>query len=905
MGAASDLEGNYLILGVPPGKYTILVMMMGYSKVTINDVVANAGEVTKIDASLTPEVIEAEEVVVTAKAIRNTEAVLLKDRQKAIAVSDAVSAEAISKAGGGNAADAMKQVTGASVVEGKYVYVRGLGDRYTSIQLNGAELPSVDPYKRAGAIDLIPSNLIDNIVTVKSFTPDKPGDFSGGTVNVETKDFPEDLNISLSTSTSYNSQTTFKDNVLFYEGSSTDWLGFDNGDRAIPSILGADTYTVDAGLAQQDMDVARTVDQITKAFGSNMAPITKKMPVNQNYALSIGNQFTVLNRPLGYLASLTYSRNHSFYDNGQYSNWWLGQSDSVQQDLENVYNLVDTKSTDEVLWGGQLKLSYKLTPKHIISLDGIYNQNGESTARFFDGPYPYDLPPDRNYRVTKLQYKESSLKNLQLNGDHQLIGARVSWKGSYAKVAQNEPDLRFFYSNLSRDRVYRMKSNLPPERYFRFLDEDQWESKLDIAIPFKQWSGIRATFKVGVVYAYKTRDFLERRFTYNNYLSTRITSLNQSHGDINQFFDETNLGMIGTRQTPDGRTFPRIGIYISEENRKSSNYSGDQTIAASYAMFDLPLVKNLRFIGGARYEITDIKVESDNKELPTGTISTTDLLPSVNLIYNLKENMNARFAFTRTLARPTFREISSFQSYDFNGGSKYVGNPELKRTLINNLDLRWEWFSRPGEIYAISAFWKEFKDPIELSIKPEESSDVTNIAYTWKNVDEALTYGLEVEIRKQLDVITSALNGFSIGANVSIIESRVDIDTTELASISGKRLDASDSRPFQGQSPYLVNLTLGYDNLKYGISASVYYNVFGKRLSIVSLSGTPDVYEQPFRLLNVSVSKKLTSQITLKLAGNNLLDDAVKQTQQFKDKEYIFRQYNRGRSFSIGLSYDL
>ena len=236
-GAASDLEGNYRIVSVPPGTYNVKLNYMGYAETQITDVVVTAGEVTKINVTLKPEVLEAEEVMVTAKALRNTEAVLLKDRQKAIAVSDAISAEAISRSGSGDAAEAMTKVTGASVVDGKYVYIRGLGERYSNTHLDGAELPTADPDKKAFQMDLFPSNLLDNIVTVKTFTPDKPGNFSGGIVNIGTKTFPESFTMSFSSSASCNTQTTLNDNFILYGGGSTDWLGFDDGTRDIPDLF--------------------------------------------------------------------------------------------------------------------------------------------------------------------------------------------------------------------------------------------------------------------------------------------------------------------------------------------------------------------------------------------------------------------------------------------------------------------------------------------------------------------------------------------------------------------------------------------------------------------------------------------------------------------------------------------
>ncbi|RQW04314.1 TonB-dependent receptor, partial [candidate division KSB1 bacterium] len=519
MGAASDLEGNYLILGVPPGNYALLVMMMGYAKVTINDIVVTAGEVTKINASLKTEVIEAEEVVVTAKAIRNTEAVLLKDRQKAIAVSDAISAEAISRSGSGNAAEAMKQVTGASIVDGKYVFVRGLGDRYTSTQLNGAEIPSSDPYKRAGSIDLIPTNLVDNIIAVKTFTPDKQGNFSGGTVDIRTKDFPEQLDLKFSAGTSYNTQTTFSDNAIGYAGGNLDWLGMDDGKRDIPEVVESSeipTPKFDTAVLDQIIDYSR-------AFNPQMAPVNMKPALNQSYSFSIGNQINLFNRPLGFLGSVSYSRNYSSYSDGQYNAWSLGSSQ--QEQMHKVFRMNDTKTVDEVLWGGLLKASYKLTPAHILGFNFIYNINGESNARQLEGNYDYDKLDDVDdlYHSSVLSYNQRRLTSAQLSGDHyfnNLLQAKVAWNAALSRTEQDEPDIRYFTSYTVIDGENRgtgVFTNLPPTRLYRKLNEQNKDLSLDISIPFKQWSGKQGTIKFGGFYGEKSRDFTERSFLYSYY----------------------------------------------------------------------------------------------------------------------------------------------------------------------------------------------------------------------------------------------------------------------------------------------------------------------------------------------------------------------------------------------------
>jgi len=898
LGAASDLNGKYIIENVPQGNHTLIVSIIGYAEIKVNNLQVKQGETTSLNLSAKSEILTTDVVVVEAKAVQNTEASLLKARQKSLAVSDAVSAEAISKAGSGNAAEAMKQVTGASVVGGKYVYVRGLGDRYTSTQLNGAELPSTDPAKRAASIDIIPTNLIDNIQTVKSFTPDKPGNFSGGTVDIKTKDFPEDFNFSFSMSSSYNSQTTFNDNgPLSHSGGNLDWLGMDDGSRELPDVVrNKDVYIPDVAEAGQDLEKAVTLDKIVKGFNPEIAPSKLTPMPNQNYSLSLGNQIQFLNRPLGYIASLTYGRSISSYSDGSYQRWDIGNLGS--QELQNDYRLNDSKTTDEVLWGALLKTSYKLSNNHIISMNGMYNQNGESTTRYLTGSYPYDLDPTSTWIGSVLAYKERNLKSFQMNGEHNLswlFDTRIEWKGSLGTSNQDEPDLRYFNSFKNKNNLYGIKANIPPARYWRSLEEDRQEFKLDITLPFKQWAGHSGSIKFGGLTAKKDRNHTERHFEYKqdpvfNYLGSEDT-----------LFAENNVGLIDTtKRTIAGVTYRRydFGLVIRENYFPQGNYIADQNISAGYLMIDLPLFSKLRLIGGARFETTDMFLETEAKNTNRASYKTDDILPSANLIYSLQENMNIRLGFNRTLARPMFREVAPYASWDFQGGNTYIGNPDVSRTLIDNADLRWEWFSRPGEIYAVSAFWKSFKNPIE---------EVFNTfgEITWMNMDKASVYGLELEARKKLDIISPYLADFSIGTNLSLVESKVEIPDTLLFLRKQTRPDAANSRPFQGQSPYLFNLNVNYDNLDAGMSASIYYNIFGKRLNKVSLGGTPDIYEQPFGMLNFSLGWELIQNVKFKFSAKNILNDEIKMTHSYRGKEYIHQAYKVGRSFSIGLGYSI
>ena len=902
LGAASDLDGNFEIRGVPVGSYTLIASMVSYTKIRVTNVEVKSDQLTKLNISLQEGAIETEEVVVTAKMVQNSEASLLKMRQKSSSISDAISSEFISRSGSSNAADAMTKVTGASVVDGKYIYVRGLGDRYTSSQLNGAEIPSVDPYRRGGSIDIIPAGLIDNIQAVKSFTPDKQGDFSGGSVDISTKDFPEKFTLNFSASSEYNSLLSFNSKGLTSSTSSTDWLGFDNGMRSVPDIVGEKLWVANYGSATKDNEVAKQIDDVTNSFSNEMMPTTKSIPLNQSYSLSVGDQISLFGNPFGYIASLSYKNRNSGYIDGELNRWSRGVADPNKTQLDVVLNLNDTKTTNDVLLGGMVKGSYKLSPLHIISINGLYNQNGINTARHVYGYFPYDQPASWIYEARAIEYKERTLGSLQIDGDHlfpELLGLKFNWKASHISSKEDEPDLRYFYNYITPTTVYGIKSNLPPERYFRKTSEYQNEYQANFSIPFTQWSGNIGSIKFGGRYSEKNREFRERRFAYYPVNQIGVYFRNEN-GDLNQLFSDKYLGWVRTDTTNRGTTVNVIPIYIDETDQTSSNYDGDNFVRAAYGMFDLPIFSDLRLIAGARYEATNMSVISQNPSADEGKIDTKDLLPSVSFIYSAMENMNFRFSYGKTLARPNFREIAPFKNYDFNGGDSYVGNPSLERTLIDNFDLRWEWFSRPGEIYSISLFYKKFYNPIEAKIL-----DGVNKVNSWANVPHADVRGIELEARKNLSVISSSLSGFVFGGNFSYIWSEVDIDSKELESIRAYEPDASSTRPFQGQSPYLVNLYLNYDDENAGWSASIFYNVFGKRLATVGSVGAPDVYEKPFNMLNASVTKKLFQNLSLKISAKNILDSKVEKFQEFKGKEFIYNSYRIGSGISLELKYNL
>ncbi|MDE2730133.1 MAG: outer membrane beta-barrel protein [Bacteroidota bacterium] len=939
-GDATDLNGDFSF-ETEAGIHTLIVNYLGYTAVTVENVVVTAGELTRLEIQLYPEALEYDEVTIEASVIEGSEAGLLRSRAKAVAVSDAIGSEQISRSGSGDAAAAMTKVTGASVVGGRYVYIRGLGDRYANTTLNGSTLPSADPDRKAVQLDLFPAALIDKIVTLKTFTPDKPGDFSGGLVDVATKAFPDRFTFQLSISGSYDDQSSRIDNFLTYEGSPTDWIGRDDGLRALPGILGdkapgapmpreADLRDLRTGITNAIRQArADSLNGFARAFNSIMYPSRTSTPINRSLSVAGGGKLHILGHPLGLSGSLTYNRSYQYYDDGVFSQWRL-----VGGDVAGSENLISTtyfgpdpdltlitradpleagsfmnvRGTDEVNWGGSGTLAFQPTDNHELAFTLLRTQSGTSQATMLGGYR--DQSRNATFFTRSLDYKERSMSSYQLRGEHGFRLIQMAWSVSVARNTQNEPDLRFFSSDRN---IFETSGGLdttwtlgggnapPPQRYFRDLEEDTRGAILDVAIPFRQWNGLGARVIFGARYDDSQREFRQRRFEY---VEGREISFADFHGDPAAYFNEVNLGVRDTLSLGDITAY-NAGLYVLENSPDRANYDASRDVRAGYVMLDMPLARTVRVIGGARVESTEMVTESFDDMHPDslrrGVLRQTDWLPALNVVMALGENMNARLAATRTLARPTYRELAPFQSFNFVGGDIQEGNPLLNRTLITNLDVRWEWFMRSGELLAVSGFYKTFEDPIERVLRNVGEGRFVS----FQNVDRARVYGAEFEARKRLDtwIQVPVLGDISLGGNFSMVQSVVDIPEEELIIIRASDPGATTTRSLEGQSPYLLNLNASYENFRTGTTLGVYYTVFGDRLLAVTQGATPDVFEKARRDLDVTFTQDLPINFRVKLSAKNLLGTSVRQIQTFKGQNYDYLSFSRGRIFSVGITY--
>jgi TonB-dependent receptor len=905
MGAVTDLQGSFVIRNVPFGTYTVVASMVGYGGVKVTSVVVSDNGLAKVELALKPQLIQTQGVTVEAKMLKNTEASLLKERQASHSVSDAISSEAISRSGASDAASAMMRVTGASVANGKYAVIRGLSDRYTNTRLNGSALPSADPDKQAFSMDLVPTNLLDNIVVTKSYTADQPGNFTGGSVNLVTKDFPESRTLTFTAGSSYNTEFTGK-SVLTNSTSSRDWLGYDDGMRDIPDYLQANLYRLLADSAQRTrrkpvsanhydssgQRYASFMDSACKAFTPQFNPHKRTAPLNQNYSVSYGDNLSFFGRSLGFVGNLTYDRSQSAFYNGA-NNLYTALSGT---ELMEVDRLNENRGSDEVLWGGMANVNYSLATNHKIGARYVYNRNGAQQSATLDGVWN-DFGPGSMFSSYNVDYTQRTMRSLQLNGAHEMklgLPVRVEWSYSDSKSKQKQ-NLRQFLVNYYVDSSvvptdtsgWGITSSAEPTVYWRDVNETNKEFNLDLKVNFTKTTSL----KLGGNYLDKERTFRQTEIKWAQSNSTTI--LNQYKGDMDAWINHAGLTDSTSSQ------FYLFDTYLYFFPTAEDEYNGSQKIPAWYGLFEAPVAKNLNLVAGIRHERTDMEAMNLSADPFGGKINGSAWLPSLNLTYSLSPKMNLRGAFSRTLARPNIREIAPFRSTEFAGSKYFYGNPDLKMTRITNWDLRWEWFTRTNEIFAVSAFYKSFVDPIEIAYQGSNYDRKPINAPTARNL------GLEFEVRKNLDQVSHKLANFSIGGNLTLVRSRLKIPEGELSQMRSFDPNVSSERPMSNQSPYIVNLNLGYDNAKTGTAVTLLYNVFGRRFFYNADGGSPDIYEMPHKQIDLILSQNIFRGATFKASAKNLLNEGFE-----ADYYYIgsgaktpFQKHDGGRSFSIGMSY--
>lgn len=919
-GAATDISGSYQIT-VAPGTYTLVASYVSYATQKVTDVEVKANETTRIDIGLVSDDIQLGEVVVTASQINNNEVALLKLQQKSYAVQDGISAGEMQRLGIGNSAESMKMVTGATIESGKYVVVRGLGDRYSLTQMNGVTLPSSDPYRNSSSMDLIPSSMIENIVTTKTFTPDQPGNFTGGNVNVTTKSLPDKFYISVGAAVGYNTQSSFVDNFRTDPVSgSKDWLGYDDGSREMPGIfqneanrndLTSNIYLLARNPSEHNQGARDLLDNTSKALaGRGFTPVNKSVLLNHSYSLALGNRKTFLGKEFGYNLGLNYSKDYKNFNDKQI-NIYRASASAETENLPTDFAIAGNEGVESTSLGGIFSLAAKLNTFNTLSFDYTYSNDASINALDMEGIWPAAVSGAHLFQSRSVGMVQRTLSNYQLKGTHVLPGlnkAEIHWLGGYVSSRQYEPDTRVFANMVREPNIYSMNDSEGqlPFHFFRDLDDVQYSGKIDFELPV----GTKGQHKIkaGVFGSKKEREFDEYRFqlSLTGVSNTDLyTSFREADGDFEQFFRPENAGILGVANN--GNYL--IGNWYENKSRPTNFYSGHEQVLAAYGMGVFQLADKLKFIGGVRVEKTDFEVESEDPRREAGVIDELDFLPSVNLIYALNDNSNLRLSGSQTLARPNMRELAPFESFDLVGGFLILGNPELERTTIRNFDVRYEFFPKGGEIFAVSAFYKDFTNPIQKQLIPVASGG----QYQYVNVDKGELAGVELEFRKELGFISPLFENFKFSTNFTYTYSKVDLTDEEYETFSKINPDLKTWRPFQAQSPYIVNVNLSYVNDEKQFEVAAYANAFGRRLFANGFGGAPDVYEVygredtdvPTPDLNLMISKTIFKNLNVSLKGENLLDYKVIRNQEFKGNYFTTEAYSIGSNYTLSLKYSL
>lgn len=921
-GATTDYDGNYLVQ-LEPDTYSLSINYLSYAKFQVSDISIRSKETFNLDVALESESVSLGEIIIKADAVRSSEVAVLALQRSASGIQDGVSAQQISRTGSTNAADAIRQLPAAVIQDGRFIVVRGLGDRYSISQLNGVTLPGTDPYRNSSSLDLIPGQIIESITSAKTFTPDMPGNFSGGLINIDTKSIPDKFNMSIGVSTSYNSASSLINNFAGHaEGGKLDWLGFDDGSRDQPSLLldpdnryllSSSTYL---SARQNDQEAIRNVfHESSRGLSNTFVPEYGSTPLNVGFNFALGHRFPLFGRDFGFTFALNYSTNYQHYENGVVSTFINTNTDF----LFPYQQLTESKSVQNPALGSLLNLSYKLSDHHILSGNIIFNNDAEIIARAQSGQYLGQVSNSlAQFKTLSNEFIQRQMTNYQLSGKHNFPKAnqlQVEWNGTVTNSFQHEPDLRYFaYSTVTENpgggemltSYYMNNSEYAfPYHFFRKLTDEMYEGKLDVSMPI--FTQRELTYpdeiKVGGLFSHATRNFEEYRYQLNNSGVPSSLNFTSFEGDFDAFWNESNFGIIDTLFYPDGTVQRYVtGYHYVNQINARNFYTGSQDITAGYAMLTYNLTRKLRAIGGVRMESTKMEVISADTTLPAGNINLTDFLYSLNLVWSLSENSNLRAAITQTLARPNLRELAPFVQFDTKNGFFNVGNPALRRTLINNYDLRYEIYPAAGELIAVSAFYKEFNDPIIRAFNPRAT--IPELSFI--NVDKAIVLGAEVEFRKALGFIHHAMRNFYFNTNLALIHSSYDIPASEIE--SSRNIDPEydqTTRPFQGQAPFIINAILSYNHPESGTEISLSYNLSGKKLYNISLFATPDVYEQPVSMLNLKASKRFAKQYQVSVYARNLLNADNQKTLSFHGKEYIAESSLIGRTFGVSLTYNV
>jgi outer membrane receptor protein involved in Fe transport len=886
IGASTDVEGNYEIPRVKAGRYNIVITYVSYKTKTVPNVEVYPDQTTVLNTSIQEDVMELESIVVTTKRQTDTDISVITELKKADLVAVGISSQQIRLSQDRDAAQVIRRVPGITIIGNRFVNVRGLSERYSTVLLNGIIAPSSEVDSKAFSFDLIPSNMLDRMLVYKSGSPELPGEFAGADISIYTKSVVPENYTSLSVSGSFRSGTTWQGASLSQEKGGTDWIGIDDGTRKLPSsFTDVNLRALSLGVPSEQNQLLSATKSLPNTWDTRSLTPLPDLRIN----LDLARAWKIGNKKIENITSLSYANTNQLLEIEQ--NYFEVFSQTLQKSSPR-FQFKDIRFTQTNRLGAITNFTLELNPSNRLEFRNFYNQQGQNQSTFRTGT---EDAQGFDVKNQAFNYFSRKIYSGQLSGKHSFSDAvNFNWILGYNNTSADQPDYRRIRSQRpigTSDpltvQIPSTASSVDAGRFYSTLSESSYTAVGNLEIKLNPRAEEPKQMKViaGYYLEQKDRAFSARWFS-NKWLSTPDFGLIQK--PFSQIFTPENLGT---------KFILEEGTNIGPDSY--DRYDAQNMLLAGYAGIVTPIAEKFRLSAGVRVEnnvqLVDVYFGLQKEKRRDVDSPLTVIMPFFNLSYNLTEKMLVRLAYSKTVNRPVFRELVRFTYYDFDRNADVFGNPSLRTAKIDNLDLRWELYPSKAENVSVGFFYKSFQDPIEQYLAPG-----SNLIYSYVNADKATNYGVEVEMRKSLENLSSNfLKKLTFVFNGALITSKITLPAN-LTTLTSER-------PLQGQSAYVANASVYYNNLEKGWQVSLQYNVFGKRIVVVGDQNNPDQYELPRNQIDLTISKQLSDRLELKFGVQDILnqDYHVKQDSN-GDKDITavdetIQRYKFGQYTSLGI----
>lgn len=900
IGSTTNLEGQYEIKGIKQGTYNVIVSFISYKKQRLQKIVVKANQPITINIELEEEVTTIKGVEITAVRKKDTDVSIISSIKKSDAVVSGVSSQQISKTSDKDASEVVRRIPGVTIIDDRFIVVRGLNERYNSVLLNGAGTPSSESDVKSFSFDVIPSNAIDRILVYKTPSPELPADFAGANIQIFSKNVIDNNTFSISYNSGFKTSTTAK-SFHTYNGGATDAFGFDDGSRDIPSIIPT-TQDFQQIINNPTLENKELRTSFGRAFSKEWESFAIKAPIDQSVSTLFARKFKIRKMQISNITSLSYNNSYNYSENmiASYINY-----DTINDKSVYTYEFNDKNYSQTSAINGLMNWSLTINGNHSLEFKNIFNQQGISKTTIREGAEYYR---GIFVKATELSYSERRLYTSQLNGNHKFFkdNSTVNWTLGYSTTTRKQPDVRRLTKTLGFEQdienpYYNQYSLYFPNRadpelagrLFTDMNEILKVFSVELTQKINILKSMQPSIKMGGYFEDKDRDFNSRLF---GFVRNSATPWDMGYKTTEEIFSDANINS-------------QKGIKIDEATNPSDSYNAETQLKSGYIMAKFIALKKITVTGGVRlesYGLTLSTMNANYTEFKKQT-DTIDLFPSVNISYQINEKNLIRIAYGKTINRPEFREIAPYIFYNFEEKAGVYGNPDLKSAYIQNIDLRYELYPSPTEMVNIGVFYKKFSNPIEaVSINAGSGKNIT-----FKNADNAESFGAELDARKSLAFLSSKnryfswIKDMSVVLNASLIKSIVTIEDP---------LERGKSRPMQGQSPYIINTGFFYQNDSAQFSFTILYNVIGPRIAFVGTVNDPHIYEMPRNLLDLSISKNFGKHLAVKFGVKNLLNQKIVYQQEeevylsnspsvLSKRIQVTKSSIPGSQFNLGVTY--